>query len=1098
MNISTNFSLAKHQNLLCDYACRVLVCLFAFLLFPVYVQADSIPVAIFSNRNKVMTFAYGDYKVDNQRVFPIPTEAVNNAIDIPWNSLCKKVEKVVFDSSFANFRPKNTTHWFNDFIQLSQICGLKNLNTSEVTNMDGMFAFCDSLRSVDLSSFYFDKLNNVGFSFTICDSLENIIVKGSKMGNFLDCTKFNILYYYDEDVPKSLSSSIYSDCKYSFAGGYFKNLHKLSRNDQLSILIPITDACIPLGQSYNPNVSITPAYSHQGFTVSSSNKSVATVDTSGVIHAVGLGKADIKYTSSIHPELSTTCHVKVISASLATTTVKLQSGQSYSQQEVTFQPEGTNVDLEVVSANGNIASIDDNGSIKGVAPGKADIYYMTNCGLIAATCHVIVYDSNVDYVGGIYYRLGRPSSGQATVTSIYGDRKIDVAEDDVPQIYSGTINIPPTVTYKGTTYKVTRVGTNAFSYQHDLQAIVVPPTVNEIEAKASYSSHGLQLVTIEGESDLVNVGENAFARCTKLRRVTFNGTTRKMKSIDKYAFAGCPKLERVKWIGESSLNTIDDYAFYQCPSLNHFEMPNSVTLVGKHSFRYNSGLTDIHLSSTLSMIDEYAFGECGFSHITLPNSLASIQASAFINNSHLTSITIPERVEGIGAACFENNAVLDTVTFLTEIHTMTIGNNGFNKCPSLTHVNITHLDSWAETNFNNDKANPANTSHHIFMNGQEVTNVVLPDNTLYVNSNAFNGCTAITSVDMPESIQHVNDDIFTGCSSLKSVICRAEEVPLFIGTNDPSAMNDVFNRATLYVLPSKLNDYKEDSWWGRFYKILPIKEPSATGDANGDGKIDVADIVGVNDYLLLSPPDNFDETAADANKDGHISVSDISAIIDLILAQTTSTNNVSGAKAAIGIASSSAMLYQRTSTNTLAVALEEDRKYSAMQMDVMLPESVGNAKVTLSDECRKHHTLAYNMIGDRLRIVVYSLNNDLLSGGQPLLNIQFANQGDYKNVDITNVVASSQDAVSRQLGVRYDNFGGATNIKSVDNRTTELRSMEGGIMVYGVDGELVSVHSLSGMLFKTCTIKGGTSFIELSSGVYLVSIKNRTYKVFVK
>lgn len=1090
-NISTNLSFAKHHDLLHGYVFRVMLSLLAFLLFPVCAQADSIPVAIFSNHNKVMTFAYGEYKVDNHRVFQIPSKPVEYYN--PWYFLRSQVEKVIFDSSFANVRPNNTKGWFENFTQLSQIFGIKNLNTSELRYMDDMFYNCTKLESVDLSTFNFDNVHFYEYPFYDCNT-KGIIVNDMKKWGLFDASQGDTLYYYTENDGEAIS---HTGDRYKFSGGYFNNIRQLSRNEQLSISIPFPNACIPLGQSYNPNVTITPSYSDQGFTASSSNESVATVDTSGVIKAVGLGEADIKYVSTINPKLSTTCHVKVISATLATTTVKLQSGQSYSQQNVTLKPDNSNVDLEVVSENGNIASTDDNGSIKGLAPGKADVYYMTNCGLIAATCHVIVYDSDVDYVGGIYYRLGRPSDGQATVTSIYGGKSIDVADEDVPQIYSGTINIPPTVTYKGTTYKVTKVGTNAFYFQHDLQAIVVPSTVNEIEDKASYGSRGLQLVTVEGESNLVNVGEKAFANCSKLRRVTFNGTTLKMKSIDKYAFAGCQKLERVRWVGASSLNTIDDYAFYQCPSLNHFEMPNSVTLVGKHSFRYNGGLTDIHLSSTLSMIDEFAFGECGFSHIILPNSLASIQASAFINNSYLTSITIPERVEGIGAACFENNAALDTVTFLTEIHTMTIGNNAFNKCPRLSHVNITHMDSWAETNFNNDKANPANTSHHIFMNGQEVINVVLPDNTLYVNSNAFNGCTAITSVDMPKSIQHVNDDIFTGCSSLKSVICRAEEAPLFVGTNDPSAMDDVFNRATLYVMPAYLKNYKEDLWWGRFYKISPIKDPSAIGDANGDGKIDVADIVGVNDYLLLSLTDNFDETAADANKDGHISVSDISAIIDLILAQTATTNSVSGAKAAMGIASSSALLYQQTSPNTLAVALEDDRKYSAMQLDVILPESASNAKVTLDGDCGKSHTLAYNRMGNRLRVIVYSLNNNLLSGGKSLLNIQFENPGDCRNLDITNAVVSDQNAVSKQLGVRYDEFNSTTNVESV-NSSAELRPVEGGVMIYGADGDSVSVHSPSGMLFKSESVEGKSVFIGLPSGIYLVSIKNKTYKIVVK
>lgn len=137
-------------------------------------------------------------------------------------------------------------------------------------------------------------------------------------------------------------------------------------------------------------------------------------------------------------------------------------------------------------------------------------------------------------------------------------------------------------------------------------------------------------------------------------------------------------------------------------------------------------------------------------------------------------------------------------------------------------------------------------------------------------------------------------------------------------------------------------------------------------------------------------------------------------------------------------------------------------------------------------------------MGDRLRIVVYSLDNNLLSGGQALLNIQFENPNDCMNVNITNAVVSSQNAVSQQLNVRYDDFGSTTNIKPVDSHSLELRPVEGGVIIYGTDGALVSVHSLSGMLFKAETIEGKSAFIDLPSGIYLVSIKNRTYKIVVK
>lgn len=555
---------------------------------------------------------------------------------------------------------------------------------------------------------------------------------------------------------------------------------------------------------------------------SSNNVQVATVDSiTGAVTAVAPGEADIKYEAKDGTGVFATMHVKVWprteSITPATTTLSMRLGDVYTKQTVDILPKGAYQKLKFESEDQAIASVDENGVITAVNPGITDILYEAqDSSNVVGKCRVIVYAKNVVYVGGIFYIL---KDGKATVTSIYGGVSRGDDANDIAQYYSGTINIPKTVTYNGSIYDVEDIGSYAFYCQNKLQSIYIPSSVKTISMMAAKQSTSLQLVTVEDNSQLVNIGSEAFEKCTGLLRFTFNGTTLKMKSIDPSAFSECTALQRVRWEGESTLKMIDDYAFYRCSSLNHMEMPNSVVRIGKHTFRYNTSLTDVKLAKRLSIIDEYAFGECGFSHITLPDSIASAQAGAFINNEHLKSITIPAGMEGIGAACFENNAVLDSVTFLTDIHTLTIGNNAFNLCLSLAHVNIANLDSWAETNFNNAKANPANTAHHIYKDGKEVLDVILPNGTQYVNNNAFNGCTYIKSVDMPSSIDHINDDIFVGCDSLKAVYCHAEEVPLFIGVNDPSTMNDVFNRATLYVPYGYEMDYKSNDWWGRFYQV---------------------------------------------------------------------------------------------------------------------------------------------------------------------------------------------------------------------------------------------------------------------------------------
>ena len=592
----------------------------------------------------------------------------------------------------------------------------------------------------------------------------------------------------------------------------------------------------------------------------SDNEDIATVTQEGVVTGVNVGSANITATTTDGTELSATCKVTVnpVTINLSTNTVNLQKGSEYVEQTATILPENYEHKDVVWTTSGNgVASVDKDGHITANKPGvdtlRCSLSYDSH---IYSECRVIVYEDNVVYVGGLYYLLKgmTDENREATVTSIYGGKNTSLDAKNVAQYYSGTINIPETIIYDGNKYTVRKVGSYAFNCQNELQSIYIPRTVTEVEPHAAIKAEKLNRVNVADESELVNIGEESFKWCTGLKRFTFDGTSLKMNSIDKAAFRectalerftwmgnttvktighsafyDCPALEKVLWNGKSELKTIQDYAFFKCISLNNFEMPNTTLSVGNSSFRYNASLTNIHLSTSLNYIDEYAYGECGFSQITLPESLANIQAGAFINNDFLQEIILPERLQGLGSAAFENNSKLESVTFHTAIETMTIGNNAFNQCPILNKVYITNMNSFAQTNFNNAKANPANTSQHIYdANGKEIINVVLPKGTKYVNNNAFNGCAFIESIEMPATMDHVNDDIFVGCSALKDVYCYAEEVPEFIGVNNPASMDEVFQNATLHVPFGSERLYQKDtSWWGKFTKLLGC-EPKPT------------------------------------------------------------------------------------------------------------------------------------------------------------------------------------------------------------------------------------------------------------------------------
>jgi surface protein len=87
--------------------------------------------------------------------------------------------RVVFDESFASARPTSCYGWFDCCENLTAIEGLAYLNTSKVTTMGGMFYYCSSLETLDLSSFNTAKVTSMAEMFYNCSSLQTIFVSDS-------------------------------------------------------------------------------------------------------------------------------------------------------------------------------------------------------------------------------------------------------------------------------------------------------------------------------------------------------------------------------------------------------------------------------------------------------------------------------------------------------------------------------------------------------------------------------------------------------------------------------------------------------------------------------------------------------------------------------------------------------------------------------------------------------------------------------------------------------------------------------------------------------------------------------------------------------
>ena len=140
------------------------------------------------------------------------------------------------------------------------------------------------------------------------------------------------------------------------------------------------------------------------------------------------------------------------------------------------------------------------------------------------------------------------------------------------------------------------------------------------------------------------------------------------------------------------------------------------------------------------------------------------------------SVIIPEtvkfagenyRVTSIGDSAFYSCMELYSITIPKSISS--IKRSAFATCINLSKVNISSIESWCNITFTNNFANPLMWSKHLYLNGSEVIDLVIPSPVDSIKWGAFWGCTGIKSVTIGNSVTSINRHAFTYCSGIESI-----------------------------------------------------------------------------------------------------------------------------------------------------------------------------------------------------------------------------------------------------------------------------------------------------------------------------------------
>lgn len=426
-------------------------------------------------------------------------------------------------------------------------------------------------------------------------------------------------------------------------------------------------------------------------------------------------------------------------------------------------PSGTHIDIKEGTESLTYNLFENKTGLTSVAlpASLVNIYMGAFCGCTNLKEVTLPADSKLEYIGGEIIQ------GCDNLSSFIIPSSVKTIDQSFK--YSGltSLNIPESVTSitreicRGCTKlqsvtwpaSITTIPYQAFEECSSLKSFTIPETVTKIDGRAFCDCTSLE--TIDIPKNIKDIEHWAFVGCGSLKNVKWNaescmktdaytGSSDKHSTDGKCAFYGifglCPSLTDLE-IGEGVVH-IPDCAFKDMTGLKSVQF-SAVALKDTEGnlFNNSTSFTDLLISKNSTRLRNCFTGCKYLKNVTFetPYSIHIIDNLSFFGDESLSKITLPETIDSIEQSAFQGCHSL--TSFIVPDKVKFLGSDIFADCVNLKKVK-------------------------------------LPDNLIRIEYGGFYGCTNLDSLSIPSTVKSIDCSTFMDCTGIKDLFCYAEKPPV--------------------------------------------------------------------------------------------------------------------------------------------------------------------------------------------------------------------------------------------------------------------------------------------------------------------------------